>query len=331
LQAICTYVHNGRMEQIGDARTVQRALTAAHLYYVQDRTMEAIARELGTSRSTVSRLLTHARAAGIVDIRIRSPFAAPEGLEERLAERFGVTADVVPVPDGATEVDRLQRVAIAAAHVVADLVQDDMTVGVAWGSTTAAVSRHLVPKPVHGATFVQLNGSGNTHTTGLLYASEILSRFAAAYDGSAQQFPVPAFFDDPATKRAMWRERSTRRILDMQTSMDLVVFSTGSAGSQVPSHVYSGGYLEAGELDELADEGVVGDVATVFYRADGSSDGITLNARATGPSLDLLRRIPRRLCIVSGVSKLASLRGALAARIATDLVVDEATARALLE
>ena len=64
------------MEQPGDARTVQRALTAAHLYYVQDRTMDAIARELGTSRSTVSRLLTHARATGIVDIRIRSPFAA---------------------------------------------------------------------------------------------------------------------------------------------------------------------------------------------------------------------------------------------------------------
>ncbi|WP_194397731.1 sugar-binding transcriptional regulator [Microbacterium atlanticum] len=319
------------MEQIRDARTVQRALTAAHLYYVQDRTMDAIAAELGTSRSTVSRLLTHARATGIVDIRIRSPFAAPQRLEERLSERFGITADVVPVPDGATEVERLQRVAIAAAHVVADLVHDDMTVGVAWGSTTAAVSRHLVPKAVHGTTFVQLNGSGNTQTTGLLYASEILSRFAEAYAGSAQQFPVPAFFDDPATKQAMWRERSTRRILDMITSMDLVVFSTGSAGSQVPSHVYSGGYLEAREREELARAGVVGDVATVFYRADGSSDGIALNARATGPSLDLLRRIPQRLCIVSGVSKLASLRGALAARIATDLVVDEATARALLE
>ena len=102
------------------------------------------------------------------------------------------------------------------------------------------------------------------------------------------------------------------------------------AGSRVPSHVYSGGYLEPAELDELADEGVVGDVATVFYRADGSSDGIALNDRATGPSLDLLRGIPRRLCIVSGVSKLASLRGALAAHIATDLIVDEATARALV-
>lgn len=314
-----------------DASSVQRALTAAHLYYVQDRTMEAIAQELGTSRSTVSRLLAQARATGIVDIRIRSPFEAPQLREERLAERFGVTAHVVPVPDDASEVERLERVAVAAAHLLNELVQPDMTVGVAWGSTTAAVSRRLVPKAVHGTTFVQLNGSGNTHTTGLLYASEILSRFATAYGGSAQQFPVPAFFDDPRTKHAMWHERSMRRILAMQAAMDLVVFSTGSAGSRVPSHVYSGGYLEARELDALDAEGVVGDVATVFFRADGTSDRIPLNERATGPQFDVLRRVPRRLCIVSGVSKLASLRGALAAGLATDLVVDEAVARALIE
>lgn len=314
-----------------DAATIARALTAAHLYYVQNRTMDAIASELGTSRSTVSRLLTTARASGIVDIRIHSPFAAPQLLEQRLGERFGVSAQVVPVPDEASEVDRLQRVAVAAGHVLLDLVHDGTTVGIAWGSTTDAVSRHLVPKPLRGTTFVQLNGSGNTHTTGLFYASEILSRFAAAYGGSAQQFPVPAFFDDPRTRQAMWRERSTRRILDMQARMDVVVFSTGSAGSRVPSHVYSGGYLEDEDLTQLGEQGVVGDIATVFFRADGSSDGIALNERATGPGLEQLRRVPRRLCIVSGVSKLASLRGALRAGTVTDLVVDEATARALVE
>lgn len=319
------------MDDLLDDRTLQRALTAAHLYYVQERTMEAIADELRTSRSTVSRLLSHARATGIVDIRITSPFAAPQLLEERLADRFGITAHVVPVPDDTHEVERQERVAVAAAHLLGDLVGPEMTVGVAWGSTTEAVSRRLVPKPVHGTTFVQLNGSGNTHTTGLLYASEILSRYAAAYGGSAQQFPVPAFFDDPRTKRAMWRERSTRRILAMHAAMDLVVFSTGSAGSRVPSHVYAGGYLEPHELAALEREGVVGDVATVFFRADGSSDGIPLNDRATGPRFDVLRAVPRRLCIVSGASKVVSVRGALAAGLVTDLVVDEAAARALTE
>lgn len=319
------------MDDPADARTLQRALTAAHLYYVQDRTMEAIARELRTSRSTVSRLLGHARATGIVDIRIRSPLEAPRLLEERLAERFGVVAHVVPVPDDASEVERLQRVSVAAAHTLHEAVHADLTIGIAWGSTTAAISRHLIPRPVHGTTFVQLNGSGNTRTTGLLYASEILSGFAAAYGGAAQQFPVPAFFDDPATKQAMWRERSTRRILAMQSQMDIIVFSVGSADSRVPSHVYTGGYLEPEDLAALAADGVVGDVATVFFRADGSSDGIALNARATGPDFEVLRRVPRRFCVVSGASKLASLRGALAAGLATDVVLDEATARLLAE
>ncbi len=317
------------MDETLDPDDIRRALTAAHLYYVQDRTMEAIARELGTSRSTVSRLLSRARATGIVDIRIRSPYAAPQLLEQELADRYGITAHVVPVPDDASEVERLERVATAAAHLLGDLIDADATVGVAWGSTTAAVSRRLVPKAVHGTTFVQLNGSGNTRTTGLLYASDILSRFAVAYGGSAQQFPVPAFFDDPRTKLAMWRERSTTRILAMQAAMDLVVFSVGAADSRVPSHVYSGGYLEPEELAALDREGVVGDVATVFYRLDGSTRGIELNDRATGPRFEVLRRVPSRVCIVSGVYKRDSLRGALAARLVTELVVDEATARAL--
>ena len=77
--------------------------------------------------------------------------------------------------------------------------------------------------------------------------------------------------------------------------------------------------------------GIVGDVATVFYRADGSSDGIALNQRASGPDLAMLRRASRRVCVVSGVSKVQSLLGALAAGVVTDLICDEGTARALAD
>lgn len=312
-----------------DEQQLQRAFTAAHLYYVQNRTMDAVAHELSTSRSTVSRLLSLARSSGIVDIRITSPREAPAELEARLGEVYDIRAAIVPVPADVSEEDRQERVAIAAAHEMHDMVTPGLCVGVAWGSTVAALSRHLVPRSAPGSVFVQLNGSGNTRTTGLAYATEILHRFAAAFGGAVEQFPVPAFFDDPATKRAMWRERSTRRILDVQKGMDLVVFSVGSAGAPVPSHVYAGGYLEPADLAALRADRVVGDVATVFYRADGSSDGIALNDRATGPDFDDLRRVRRRVCVVSGVSKLASLRGALAAGLVTDLVIDEMAARSL--
>jgi deoxyribonucleoside regulator len=305
------------------------ALQAAQLYYLQDLTMDAIAHELHTSRSSVSRLLSHARSSGLVDIQIRSPLDHSSRLKDTIQARFGITAHIVSVPDHLSDIDRLDRVSLSAARMLSVFIDSNMTIGVAWGSTISAVTRHLVPKVVHNTEFVQLNGAGNNRTTGIIYASEILSRFGTAYSAHVEQFPVPAFFDSPATKEALWRERGTRRVLDIQSRMDLAIFSLGSPFAKVPSHVYIGGYLEQEDYKSLTDSGVVGDVATVFYRADGSFDNILLNERATGPDFTVLRRAARRVCIVSGVSKLAALRGALAADLITDLIVDASTARAL--
>jgi Transcriptional regulator, contains sigma factor-related N-terminal domain len=299
LQTRCTYVHNRRVPSRDPLPKRQDALTAAHLYYIQGHTMEAIAAELKTSRSTVSRLLSFARETGLVEIRIQSPLVEPRRIEAAIRARFSLSAHVAPVPADVSEADRLERVAATAARVLGASVDSHQTVGVAWGSTMAAVSRHLTPKPTRNVTIVQLNGSGNTQTSGLLYASEILQRFARAFDARVEQFPVPAFFDHAETRRAVWRERSTQRLLSLQESMRLVVFSVGAAGAGVPSHVYSGDYLGAEDLRSLREDRVVGDVATVFYRADGSDAGIRLNERATGPSFETLRRVPRRLCVVA--------------------------------
>jgi deoxyribonucleoside regulator len=307
------------------------ALRAAHLYYMQDLTMDAIASELSTSRSSVSRLLTYARESGLVDIRIRSPLEMSTRWEREIVRRFGVSAHVVPVPGGSSDVDRQERVARGAARILNQYFDSNMSMGVAWGSTMSAISRHLSPKETHNSDIVQLNGAGNTHTTGIDYASEILRRFAESYSARLQQFPVPAFFDSPETRRHLWQERSMRRVLDMQARLDIALFGVGSPFADIPSHVYIGGYLDPDDYQSLSEQNVVGDVATVFFRADGSTEGIALNARATGPDFEVLRRIPRRVCVVSGLSKLPGLLGALAAQLVTDLIIDEGSARALLE
>lgn len=314
----------------GDQKTLA-ALTAARLYYLQDLTMDAIAAELRTSRSSVSRLLSHARASGLVEITIRSPHDHGSRLERDIRERYRVAAHVVPTPETISDVDRLERVAMTAGRMVSGFVDSNMTIGIGWGSTSSAVSRHLVPKETHNSVVVQMNGAGNTFTNGIDYASEILERFGKAYSAQIQQFPVPAFFDDPRTKEALWRERSTKRALKIQANMDLAIFGLGSPFAEVPSHVYIGGYLDRGDYKSLSEDRVVGDIATVFYRLDGSWRDVALNARATGPDFDRLRRVARRVCVVSGPQKLASLRGALATGLVTDLVLDEALARRLLE
>jgi len=310
---------------------IHAALRAAQLYYLQDMTMAAVADDLGVSRSSVSRLLAFGRETGLVDIRVTSPLEQPDRLADELGQRFSTTWHVVPVPDRTSDVDRLESVAISAARLLGDFFDANMTMGVAWGSTMSAVSRHLVAKPTHNSTIVQLNGAANYQTTGIPYASEILGRFGTAFDAKVQQFAVPAFFDDPATKQALWRERSIRRVLALQRRMDIAVFGLGSPTAEVPSHVFAGGYLGKDDFRQLSAQGVVGDVATVFYRQDGSDADLPLNARSSGPELALLRRVARRVCVVAGASKVHALRGALAAGLPTDVIVDEGTARALAD
>ncbi|MHA3684714.1 sugar-binding transcriptional regulator [Leucobacter sp. HY1910] len=305
------------------------ALRAARLYYQQNLTMEAIASELRVSRSSVSRLLTFARESGLVEITIHSPEAAQNELEAWFSNTLGVTAHVVRAPARATELEVLDRTAHTAAGVLTQAVSSQLTMGVAWGSTLSTVASRLPSKPTHASHVVQMNGAVNLQTTGISYAGDLLGRFATAFDMTVHEFPVPALFDDPLTKQAMWRERSVRAVREQQARAGLFVFGLGSPQAELPSHVYSGGYLDREDRAAIKRYGVVGDCATVFYRADGSDDGIDLNERSSGPSLDAIREIPHRLCIVTSTSKRDSLRGALAAGLITELVVDEALARAV--
>lgn len=276
-------------------------------------------------------MLKDARDAGIVRITVEGPESGSSYIGRRLAERFGVRAHVVPVRAGTPEVARVDRVTRTAARMVSGWVTDDMTVGLAWGTTVASFVEHLVPRPLTGLTLVQMNGAANPETSGIPHAGAILSAAAEAFDASAVHFPVPAFFDFAETKQAMWRERSVRRVLEMQRNISLAVFGVGAIGGTVPSHVYNSGYLTEQDMADLRRQRVVGDVCTVLLREDGTWADIDLNARATGLNPAELQRIPRRVCVVAGPAKVHALTAALRARVATDIVVDEETARLVVQ
>jgi deoxyribonucleoside regulator len=306
-------------------------LAASSMYYLQDMKMESIASHLHMSRSSVSRLLKQARESGLVEITLRpTPTRAP-GTSQAIHRRFGVEVYVVPTADSATVAERLEQVAMTTARMVSGWFDSDMVLGVAWGTTLAAIARHLNKRTTRGSTIVQLNGAANNHTSGVDYVANLVSLFGDAFDARVQLFPVPAFFDYAETRKAMWRERSIARVLELQRRADIVLFSIGAVAGEVPSHVYSAGYLEREDIELLEAEGVVGDVCTVFLRADGTYEDLSLNERATGPTPAELTRVPRRVCAVAGESKAVPLLAALRAGLITHLVLDEQTATRLVE
>lgn len=301
------------------------------MYYDEGQTMDAIASAFGISRSTVSRLLRDAREEGIVRITLRPPgVRRVADLRSAITQRYGVRTHVVPTRSDSSERERLRAVAADAAGVVEDLLQPDQVVGIAWGTTVTAVVEQLAPRPVLGAQIVQLNGAVNTEGSGLANVSTVLDRAASRWAATVHPFPVPAFFDYPSTREAMWRERSVRRVLEMQRRCRLAVFGVGAFDSEVPSQVHASGYLTDEDLAQLRSDGAVGDVCTVFLRADGSWRDVRMNTRCSGPSPAALASIPRRVLVASGARKAVPLRAALRADCATDLVLDEATAARLL-
>ncbi|HEX4817559.1 MAG TPA: sugar-binding domain-containing protein [Nonomuraea sp.] len=311
---------------------VEDALWAARKYYLHGVTMDTIARELGTSRSTVSRLLAYARDAGLVEIRVMPPRTRSTRSEADLAGRYGVHTHVVPVPTTASTVERLERCAVYTARLLTSVFDSDMIIGLSWGTMVNAISRCLVPKETANCQIVQLNGLGNARTTGVHYAGAMLSAFGAAFGAYVQQFPVPLFFDSPRTKELLLRERSVRRVVELQHNCDAVLFSLGTVADGMPSSPYLSGYfLDEDDFASLAEDGAVGDIATSFYRLDGSHEGIRFNARTSGPDLDQIRHVKHRICAVSGDHKIDALHAALVGGYVTELVVDEITAHGLSE
>ena len=307
------------------------ALRVAHLYYVKDVKMESIASSLGISRSSVSRLLTFARQSGLVDIRIRPPADDISRIQFNLRREFRVTTYIVPADTGTSTRERTLAVSRYAGRLIPQVIDRGAMVGVAWGATISEVSKHLVERELNDVVIVQLNGAAQPQSSGIDYVGRLLERFAAAVAGRIEFLPVPAFFSKASTKLAMWEEPTIARVIALQARLDVAIFGVGAPDSDVPGQVYRGGYLDDDDRAQLVRDRVVGDVATVFLRADGSSDGIEMNERSTGPSIHSLKEVPRRICVVSDPSRVHAVLAALRAGLITDLIIDETSARSVSE
>lgn len=304
------------------------ALRVARMYYHLGLTTTEIARQLGIARPTISRLLGWARSHGLVEFKIVDHRERQLELEDRLEQTFKVAdVKVVPQHPDSTVAERQAAVASFTAHYLNGLMKAGTTLTLAWGATVSLLASRLIPKPLQDVDVVQMNGSGNSGL-GITYAADIVAAFAENYAARAHLLPIPAYFDDPATKSAMFKERAIARTRSLAAEADLAIFSIGVPDAD--SYVYKAGYVEQDELDSLRASGVVGDIATVFFRADGSYDDIELNGRSSGPDLGSLAGHRHAVCLVAGSDKVEGVRGALKGGFLNTLVIDEPSAESLL-
>lgn len=69
---------------------LKKVVEAAKLYYLLDYNQNDIAKKLGVSRPTVSRLLQQAKEEGIVEIKINDPAEDIQQLAKQLEQKFNL-------------------------------------------------------------------------------------------------------------------------------------------------------------------------------------------------------------------------------------------------
>ena len=212
-----------------DARDVQ-ALAAVKLYYGEGLTQSDVAKELGVSRPTVSKLLTLGRERGYVSITIHDPREEASEAGARLRDRYGL-ADVrlaQPARPGSDVL--LRELGRIGAELLDELVVDGTMLGVSWGRTMFAVSRQLKRKDVQGVEIIQLKG-GMSHSDKSTNDIRTIGGFCSAFGAFARTLPLPVIFDSVETKRIVEQDRHIAHILQLGREVDIALFTVGNIDS----------------------------------------------------------------------------------------------------
>lgn len=303
---------------------------AARLYYEQDRSQAEVARELGLSRSNVSRILRQARERGIVEIAIHDPDAPPVRdavLEAALVARFGLRRAMVA--DG-TRSGALDTVARAGAALLAERAPALRSIGVSWGQTVQRVVGQLEPVRRRPAPRV-LPLVGGLSMLDQTESGDSVQRVLAQRLGTRPQpLYAPALLESADAVRTLLRETSIARVLAAAAEVELALVGIGSTGLHSSPHLLDGMRLTPAERRRVQEQRPVGDVCGRFVTADGTPLGPPTSERVLAVTLPQLARIPEVVAVAAGEEKAPGVCGVLRSGVVDTAVLDADLARSVI-
>ncbi|UYG17777.1 MarR family transcriptional regulator [Brachybacterium huguangmaarense] len=312
------------------ARDTATVVQAARLYYDEGLSQSEVARELGLSRSNVSRILTRARERGIVEITIHDPDAPPvrdPALETAIEVAFSVSCAVVVAAGRASGLDAAARAAAALVHDRAPAVR---SIGVSWGQTVQRTVAQLEPQRLRPAPRV-LPLVGGLSMLDQTESGDSVQRLLAARLGARPEpLFAPALVESAAASATLQREPSIARVLAAAAGVELALVGIGSMGLHSSPHLLEGMGLTEAESDRVRAQEGAGDVCGRFVDAHGAPLGPPTSERVIAVTLEQLARIPEVVGVAAGAEKAPGVRGVLRTGVLDTVVLDAALARAVL-
>jgi DNA-binding transcriptional regulator LsrR (DeoR family) len=302
---------------------------AARQYYVEEATQAQVASRLGTSRATVSRLLSEARRQGIVRIEVVPPsHRTNDGLADQVATTLGLDqvylSASLPAASSARPVEdvmgSLLAPAVSRALKDVGLLPGDVLL-VSSGRTIYEVARQqLLRLP---GVLVAPTVGGNDQPEEWYQTNEITRLMANGIGGRAMYLFAPTL-PGPELYETLRADPSIQRVLHLWPQARCVLLGVGAPPllrSQVPQFVPT----MSTSLREA-----VGDVCSRFYDRKGQPIDFPGNDRLIAVELADLKKIPVSIAVAVGHDKVAPIIAGARAGYFNQLVTDPLTAEQIL-
>lgn len=291
----------------------------AKLHYEADLSQVAIARQLGVSTATISRLLQRARAEGIVRIEVID-LATPEDLTRQLVEGLGLRdAAIVEAPaSGALPAlaaplgGLLKGAGLGAGSVVA----------IGWGRAIREVIRAGLPR-IPGVLTVAATG-GMQQQAPHFQINEFV-RLAAEHMGGAPHFIHAPYLPSAELREAFLGDAGIRDSVALWDRADVAIVGVG-----LP-HAINPPEASAATLSEQALVHAAGDVIRHYFDADGILIPWEGEGRMIAMSVEQLRAVPLVVGVAASPEKATAIIGAVRAKLINALVTDTKTAQAIVD
>ncbi|HHY34909.1 MAG TPA: sugar-binding transcriptional regulator [Firmicutes bacterium] len=301
----------------------------AKMFYEDNLSQVAIARKVGISRFKVARLLSRARAEGIVQIRIVEPLDTAPDLECALRQQFGLKKAIVVSVSTDDERSVKQGIGRAAAHFLMEILEQGQTLGVSFGSTVREVISAI---PVHHRPIHVVQITGSVPTLGLdVNPNELVRQITEKCRAEGHFLYAPAILNSASVRDSLLKEQAIKDTVRFYDEIDVALVGIAALYPEPTSFLVQQGLLGEGELNALLGEGVVGHIFPHFFDVFGTLHETDLNKRTVAISSTQLQKVPWSIAVAGGLAKAYAIVGAIRSRLVNTVVTDAKTATTVLE
>jgi deoxyribonucleoside regulator len=298
------------------------------LHYMDKISQKELASIYKVSTATISRTLQEAQELGIVNIKVNDVFGTKSRLENGLESKYNLKKAIVSFVPGSDENLIKNIIGKSAASFINQIIKENMTIGIAWGSSLYEMVKFLEPKPLNNLKVVDLIGSigklfSNTN------ASELARKFAQNFNARNYFLNSLAMVQNRQTKEYLMKEKEIKDVLDMAKELDMAIVSIGTVSFD--SIMVKDLKIDKEVIEDIKSRGALGDICFRFFDKNGNKVNTEFDNRIVGIRFEDFKKVKLKVCVSGGLSKLEAIRAALDNKLVDILITDNLVSEGLLK